>query len=353
MTETIETAFSSPRDYAVSTQQTSSPNTSSNYAKFHDTTTHQAASTNIESAARGASLAATVDLSDDAAIKLWWRTVQSFPLLSGAQEIELARRIEAGDQEAFTRMTECNLRLVANIARKCRRFAGTTLQMSDLIQEGSIGLIRAVKKFDYRKGFKFSTYASYWIRQAVMRSIAENGRNVRLPVHMVEAVAQLERARVVLTQVLQRQPLLEELALNLQWTPNKVVQVMERGGEPISLDASMGEEDDSVLAEFIEDYRAQSPQDMASRSALQYELQRAMDMLTDREAQVLSLRYGLDGTNCARTLDEVGDVMQLTRERIRQIEKTAMRRLKGCANLQETVLQHPSFSHSGHTVCLA
>ena len=337
----------------TSTISYSSPRAASHCAQsYHAPSSHHAAGANIESASRGVSAPISADLSDDIAIKLWWRTVQSFPLLSSEDEIRLAQRIETGDEKAFTQMTESNLRLVANIARKCRRFAGT-LQMSDLIQEGSIGLIRAVKKFDYRKGFKFSTYASYWIRQAVMRSIAENGRNVRLPVHMVEAMARAERARVVLTQELLRPPSWAELAAYLQWSEKKVMQVMERGGEPMSLDAAMGEDEDSVLAEFIEDYRAQSPQDMASRSALQYELQRALDTLSDREAQVLSLRYGLDGSNCARTLDEVGDAMQLTRERIRQIEKTAIRRLKSCETLQETALHHPNFLPSGHTVSLA
>ncbi len=320
---------------------------------YSNSSTHQAAFVNIESASRGATTPSSSNLSDETALKLWWRTVQNFPLLTSEQEVELGRRIEAGDRAAFNRLAECNLRLVANIARKCLRYSNTSLQMSDLIQDGSIGLIRAVKKFDYRKGYKFSTYASYWIRQAVMRSIAENGRSVRLPVHMVEAVAHLERSRVILTQELQRPPSLSELAHDLQWSQTKVMQVMERGGEPMSLDAAMGEDDESVLAEFIEDYRAQSPQEMASRSALHSELQRAMDTLSEREAQVLSLRYGLDGSNCARTLDEVGDEMQLTRERIRQIEKTAMKRLKGCADLQETVLHHPKFSHSGHTVALA
>ena len=340
MTKISAISYSTPRTTSYCVQS------------YHAPTSHHAAGVNIESASRGVSMPNAADLSDDAAIKLWWRTVQSFPLLSSEDEIRLAQQIEIGDEKAFTQMTESNLRLVANIARKCRRFAGT-LQMSDLIQEGSIGLIRAVKKFDYRKGFKFSTYASYWIRQAVMRSIAENGRNVRLPVHMVEAMARAERARVVLTQELLRPPTWAELAGYLQWSEKKVMQVMERGGEPMSLDATMGEDEDSILAEFIEDYRAPSPQDMASRRALQHELYRALDTLSDREAQVLSLRFGLDGSNCARTLDEVGDAMQLTRERIRQIEKTAIRRLKSCATLQETALHHPSFLPSGHTISLA
>src|SRR5687768_11455689 len=162
------------------------------------------------------------DFLDEDSLKLWWRRVQQYPLLSGAQEVELAKRIEAGDMAAFNEMVECNLRLVANIARKCRRFAGSSLTLADLIQEGSMGLIRAVKKFDYRKGYKFSTYASYWIRQAVMRSIAEQGRSIRLPVHMVESVSRTDRARANLTQEMQRTPTKSEIASHLSLAEHKV-----------------------------------------------------------------------------------------------------------------------------------
>ncbi len=290
---------------------------------------------------------------DDDSIKSWWRHVQSFPLLSAEQEVGLAKRVEAGDQAAFDQMVESNLRLVANIARKCRRFAGSTLQLCDLIQEGSIGLMRAVRKFDYRKGYKFSTYACYWIRQAVMRSIAERGRSVRLPVHMVESVSRAERARTVLTQELQRVPTTREIATYLQIPEHKVGEILERGAEPMSLDAGVGDADESVLADFIEDRHAQSPEENASLCALQGEIRVALDSLPEREAQVIALRFGLDGSNVARTLDEVGAALQLTRERIRQIEKSAMKRLRACAALQETARHSRSFSNAGHTTALA
>jgi RNA polymerase primary sigma factor len=307
----------------------------------------------VEPSEGASALPSAADLVDEDAIKLWWRRVQTFPLLSCEREVELAKRIEAGDEGAFWEMVECNQRLVANIARKCRRFAGNSLQMSDLIQEGSVGLIRAVHKFDYRKGYKFSTYASYWIRQAVMRSIAEQGRSVRLPVHMVESVSRAERARVLLTQELQRAPSARELATYLQISERKVKELLERVVEPMSLDAGVGDEEESVLCDFIEDFQGRTPHEAAAHSALQGELKRALDALPEREAQVLTLRYGLDGTGTTRTLDEVGDVLQLTRERIRQIEKSAIKRLKGCAPLQETARCHSGFSRSGHTSALA
>lgn len=289
----------------------------------------------------------------DDSVKGWWRYAQSFPLLSAEQEVELAKRIEAGDEEAFAQMVNSNLRLVANIARKCRRFAGNSLQPCDLIQEGSIGLMRAVRKFDHRKGYKFSTYACYWIRQAVMRSIAERGRSVRLPVHMVEAVSRAERARVLLTQELERVPTARELATYLQIPEHKVGEILERGGEPMSLDAGIGDADESVLSDFIQDERACCPESNASRGALQGEVRLALDSLNEREAQVIALRFGLDGSNIPRTLDEVGAAMQLTRERIRQIEKSAMKRLRACASLQETAQCWSRGSSSGHTTALA
>jgi RNA polymerase primary sigma factor len=291
------------------------------------------------------------DLDEDS-LKLWWRRIQQYPLLTSAQEVELARRIEQGDAEAFKQMVESNLRLVANIARKCRRFAGSALQLSDLIQEGSIGLIRAVKKFDYRKGYKFSTYASYWIRQAVMRSIAEQGRSIRLPVHMVESVSRTDRARASLTQELQRPPTRGELADHLHLAEQKVQDIMERMSEPMSLDVGVGDEDDSILMDFIEDYNAQAPEDSAAHAALCEEISRAMQCLTEREAEVLSLRYGLNGGQ-SRTLDEVGLTMHLTRERIRQIEKTALKRLRHLSPLQETAHAFGGRSRCGHTGAVA
>jgi len=279
------------------------------------------------------------ELIDEDSLQQWWRRAQQYPLLTSEREVALARRIEQGDGEAFNEMVECNLRLVANIARKCRRFAGSSLTLADLIQEGCVGLIRAVKKFDYRKGYKFSTYASYWIRQAVMRSIAEQGRSIRLPVHMVESVSRTDRARCALTQELERPPTRQELAMHLKIDEGKVQDIIDRMGEPVSLDVSMGDDDDSALLDTVEDRNVVSPQDSASHQALREEIQRAFTCLTEREAAVISLRYGLDDSGQPRTLDEVGERLCLTRERIRQIEKIALKRLKRFAPLQETA-QH-------------
>jgi RNA polymerase primary sigma factor len=293
------------------------------------------------------------DLLEEDSLKLWWRRVQQQPLLTAQREVELAKRIEAGDLVAFNEMVECNLRLVANIARKCRRFAGPNLTLADLIQEGSMGLIRAVNKFDYRKGYKFSTYASYWIRQAVMRAIAEQGRSIRLPVHMVESVSKTDKARARLTQELQRPPTRHEIADHLELSESKVRDIMERNSEPMSLDISVGEEEDSLLVDFIEDHFTLCPLENASRLALREEIERALHLLPERESAVLSLRFGLDGSGQPRTLDEVGLQLQLTRERIRQIEKMALKRLKRLAPLQETAQQFNTFSYSGHTQAVA
>lgn len=296
---------------------------------------------------------AGTDFLDEDSLKLWWRRVQQYPLLSGEREVELAKRIEAGDPVAFNEMVEANLRLVANIARKCRRFAGSSLTLADLIQEGSLGLIRAVKKFDYRKGYKFSTYASYWIRQAVMRSIAEQGRSIRLPVHMVESVSRTDRARAHLTQEMQRPPTKQELASHLSLAEHKVQDIIDKMSEPMSLDIAVGDEEDSALVDFIEDQRCESPSDSAAQIALREEIERAFDLLPQREAEVLALRYGLDGSGQVRTLDEVGLQLKLTRERIRQIEKMALKRLKRSAPLQETALYQVSFTHNSQANSIA
>ena len=298
------------------------------------------------------------DFFEEDSLKLWWRRAQQSPLLTAEGEVALARRIEQGDTAAFQEMVEANLRLVGNIARKCRRFAGPSLSLADLIQEGSLGLIRAVKKFDYRKGYKFSTYASYWIRQAVMRSIAEQGRSIRLPVHMVESVSRADRARAHLTQELERPPTKQELADHMEVSAHKVDEIMDKTAEPVSLDVRVGDEEDSVLADLIEDYSSLSPSDCASLAALREEIDKAFLHLSEREVEVLCLRYGLDGTGQFRTLDEVGLQMRLTRERIRQIEKMALKRLKRFAPLQETVMmphvsQRAQFSTSGHTRVIA
>lgn len=284
------------------------------------------------------------DLLAEDSLKAWWRYIHRIPLLTAQEEIDLAKRVERGDEEAFRRMVEANLRLVGNIARKCRRFAGQSLTLADLVQEGNVGLIRAVKKFDYRKGYKFSTYASYWIRQAIMRAIAEQGRSIRLPVHMVESVSKASKAAAVLIQELGRAPSLTELALELGISEDKTQEIIEKMPEPVSLDMPIGEEEDSILLDFIEDKVGQSPLDAAQLSALRDEIERALSTLTPREQEVLRLRYGLDG-GYPRTLDEVGTHFSLTRERIRQIEKMALKKLRRSQPLRETashVIRRPS-----------
>lgn len=293
------------------------------------------------------------DFLDEDSLKLWWRKAQQYPLLSRTREVHLAKRIEAGDAFAFNEMVEANLRLVANIARKCRRFSGPSLSLADLIQEGSLGLIRAVNKFDYRKGYKFSTYASYWIRQAVMRAIAEQGRSIRLPVHMVESVSRTDRARALLTQEMQRTPTKQEIAAHLSLAEHKVADIIDKMNEPMSLDIAVGDEEDSVLIDFIEDCQSPSPADSAGNTALREEIDRAFESLPHREAEVLALRYGLDGTGQLRTLDEVGMELHLTRERIRQIEKMALKRLKRHVPLQETAMFQMSFNNSNHARSIA
>lgn len=275
------------------------------------------------------------DAVDEDSLKIWWKRVHTYPLLSSEREIALAKLIEAGDESAVEEMIECNLRLVASIARKCKKSAGP-LSLADLVQEGSLGLIRAVHKFDYRKGYKFSTYASYWIRQAILRSIDEQSRAIRLPVYMLESASRAERARISLTQELQRVPTDGELARHLRTTTQKVQELYDRVPEPMSLDACVSEDDDSTLSDFIEDTNATSPFDSAVRSALREELLRAFECLSVREVEVLSLRYGLGERSHARTLDEVGVLLNLTRERIRQIEKIALKRLKRSSTLRET-----------------
>jgi RNA polymerase primary sigma factor len=284
------------------------------------------------------------DLLAEDSLKAWWRYIHRIPLLTAQEEVDLAKRVERGDEEAFRRMVEANLRLVGNIARKCRRFAGQSLTLADLVQEGNVGLIRAVKKFDYRKGYKFSTYASYWIRQAIMRAIAEQGRSIRLPVHMVESVSKASKAAAVLIQELGRAPSLTELALELGISEDKTQEIIEKMPEPVSLDMPVGEEEDSILLDFIEDKVGTSPLDAAQLSALRDEIERALSTLTPREQEVLRLRYGLDG-GYPRTLDEVGTHFSLTRERIRQIEKMALKKLRRSQPLRETashVIRRPS-----------
>lgn len=284
----------------------------------------------------GAAGAKRVEGLEEDSLRAWWKRAHQHPLLSPEREVTLAQRVETGDDAAFDEMVEANLRLVGSIARKCRRYAGGAMAMSDLVQEGNLGLMRAVRKFDYRKGYKFSTYASYWIRQAVMRSIDEQSRSIRLPVHMVESVNRAERARSVLTQELHRPPTEKELAAHLQVSERKMHEIEGKAAEPLSLDSFVGEGEDMVMSDLVEDKSAPSPIDCASRVALREELERAFSCLSERETEVLSLRYGLDVQGHARTLDEVGAQLGLTRERIRQIEKNALKRLKRSGPLRET-----------------
>lgn len=267
----------------------------------------------------------------------WWRHIRRIPLLTAQEEVLLAKRIEKGDRAAFEQMVEANLRLVGSIIRKFLRSAGPHMTLADLVQEGNVGLIRAVKKFDYRMGYKFSTYASYWIRQAVVRAIAEQGRSIRLPVHLVESVGKMNKAYAVLHQELGRAPTVSELSLELNWREDETRDILDRTEEPLSLDTPMGDKQDGyTLADFVEDRSCESPSNGATNFVLRRELNLAFNaVLTEREQEVLRLRYGLTGMN-PKTLDEIGKHFRLTRERVRQIEKAALKKLRLNAQPQAT-----------------
>ncbi|WP_047154960.1 RNA polymerase sigma factor RpoD [Aneurinibacillus tyrosinisolvens] len=257
-------------------------------------------------------------------VRMYLKEIGRVPLLSAQEEIKLAKRIEEGDEEAKRRLAEANLRLVVSIAK---RYVGRGMLFLDLIQEGNMGLIKAVEKFDYQKGYKFSTYATWWIRQAITRAIADQARTIRIPVHMVETINKLIRVSRQLLQELGREPSPEEIAEKMDLTPEKVREIMKIAQEPVSLETPIGEEDDSHLGDFIEDQDALAPSDAAAYELLKEQLEDVLDTLTEREENVLRLRFGLDDGR-TRTLEEVGKVFGVTRERIRQIEAKALRKLR-------------------------
>lgn len=257
-------------------------------------------------------------------VRMYLKEIGRVDLLKAEEEVRLAKLIEKGDEEAKKRLAEANLRLVVSIAK---RYVGRGMLFLDLIQEGNMGLIKAVEKFDYSKGFKFSTYATWWIRQAITRAIADQARTIRIPVHMVETINKLIRVQRQLLQDLGREPSPEEIGEEMDLLPEKVREILKIAQEPVSLETPIGEEDDSHLGDFIEDSDAQSPSDHAAYELLKEQLEDVLDTLTDREENVLRLRFGLDDGR-TRTLEEVGKVFGVTRERIRQIEAKALRKLR-------------------------
>ncbi len=263
-------------------------------------------------------------VSVDDPVKIYLKEIGRVPLLSIEEETNLAIRIQNGDEEAKQRLSEANLRLVVSIAK---RYLGRGMQFLDLIQEGNLGLIKAVEKFDHTKGFKFSTYATWWIRQAITRAIADQARTIRIPVHMVETINKVKKASGQLLHETGHEPSAEEIAELLRMPPDKVREIMKVSLEPVSLETPIGEEEDSHLGDFIPDEDAPAPQDAASNALLKEQLAAVLETLTPREAKVLSLRFGLyDGRS--RTLEEVGEEFNVTRERIRQIEAKALRKLR-------------------------
>ena len=263
-------------------------------------------------------------ISIDDPVKVYLKEIGRVPLLSAEEEVELAIRMSEGDVAAKKRLSEANLRLVVSIAK---RYVGRGMLFLDLIQEGNLGLIRAVEKFDYQKGFKFSTYATWWIRQAITRAIADQARTIRIPVHMVETINKLVRVQRQLLQDLGRDPTPEEIGAEMDMSADRVREIQKISQEPVSLETPIGEEEDSQLGDFIEDSQAIVPPDAASFSMLQEQLTQVLDSLADRERKVIELRFGLvDGH--PRTLEEVGREFGVTRERIRQIESKALRKLR-------------------------
>ena len=257
-------------------------------------------------------------------VRMYLKEIGKVPLLSAEEEIDLARRMSEGDESAKKRLAEANLRLVVSIAK---RYVGRGMLFLDLIQEGNLGLIKAVEKFDYQKGFKFSTYATWWIRQAITRAIADQARTIRIPVHMVETINKLIRVSRQLLQELGREPLPEEIAKELDMPVDRVREILKISQEPVSLETPIGEEEDSHLGDFIQDDTVPVPAEAAAATLLKEQLNEVLDTLTDREQKVLRLRFGMNDGR-ARTLEEVGKEFDVTRERIRQIEAKALRKLR-------------------------
>ena len=285
---------------------------------------------NVEASAEPDGEEAEVDLSIpegveiDDPVRMYLKEIGRIPLLTPEEEVELAKQMEKGDYAAKRRLVEANLRLVVSIAK---RYVGRGMLFLDLIQEGNLGLIKAVEKFDYRKGYKFSTYATWWIRQAITRAIADQARTIRIPVHMVETINKLIRVSRQLLQELGREPTPDEIAKEMDISEEKVREIMKIAQEPVSLETPIGEEEDSHLGDFIEDQEAQAPAEEASFTLLREQLNEVLQTLTEREQRVLRLRFGLDDGR-ARTLEEVGQKFGVTRERIRQIEAKTLRKLR-------------------------
>ena len=263
-------------------------------------------------------------ISTEDPVRMYLKEIGKVPLLTAEEEIELAKRMELGDQEAKKRLAEANLRLVVSIAK---RYVGRGMLFLDLIQEGNLGLIKAVEKFDYRKGYKFSTYATWWIRQAITRAIADQARTIRIPVHMVETINKLIRVSRQLLQELGREPTPEEIAAEMNMPVERVREILKISQEPVSLETPIGEEEDSHLGDFIQDDNVPVPADAAAFTLLKEQLEEVLGTLTEREQKVLTLRFGLEDGR-ARTLEEVGKEFNVTRERIRQIEAKALRKLR-------------------------
>ena len=260
----------------------------------------------------------------DDPVRMYLKEIGKIPLLTAEEEVELAKRMSEGDESAKKRLTEANLRLVVSIAK---RYVGRGMLFLDLIQEGNLGLIKAVEKFDYEKGFKFSTYATWWIRQAITRAIADQARTIRIPVHMVETINKVSRVSRQLLQELGREPQAEEIAKAMELPVERVREIMKIAQDPVSLETPIGEEEDSHLGDFIQDENVAVPAEAATQTVLKEQLEEVLDTLTEREQKVLKLRFGLEDGR-ARTLEEVGKEFDVTRERIRQIEAKALRKLR-------------------------